>query len=93
MPGETIHYAGLGAVHIDWSEHYEIEFNGRIYRFEWHDYCGPWPVRKDGELFSRQWGQRNPVWKAFHWWLWGGKRHENFKCIYDVDTKNPMEGE
>ena len=30
----------------------------RLYRFEgwffeWHSYCGPWPLRKDGELRAR----------------------------------------
>jgi len=27
------------------------KFNGWF--FEWHSYCGPWPLRKDGELRKR----------------------------------------
>jgi len=27
------------------------KFNGWL--FEFHDYCGPWPLRKDGELKKR----------------------------------------
>ena len=43
-----------------------FEFNGsrgflcgpKLYKFdnwffEWHSYCGPWPLRKDGELRKR----------------------------------------
>jgi len=26
-------------------------FNGWF--FEWHSYCGPWPLKKDGELRKR----------------------------------------
>lgn len=27
------------------------EFNGWL--FEWHSYCGPWPLKKDGEPRKR----------------------------------------
>lgn len=32
---------------------YEYEYGGRVWRFEYKPYFGPWPVRKDGELAKR----------------------------------------
>lgn len=29
---------------------YKYTFQGKEYYFEWHSYCGPHPLKKDGEL-------------------------------------------
>ena len=43
--------------------------NGRTYRWEFHEYCGPCFLRKDGEPLVNQPGEHHPVWKAFGEWL------------------------
>ena len=43
--------------------------NGRKYRWEFHEYCGPCFLRKDGEPLARQPGEHHPVWPEFSKWL------------------------
>jgi hypothetical protein len=43
--------------------------NGREYRWEHHEYCGPTFLRKDGEPMKRQPGEHHPVWEAFNRWF------------------------
>lgn len=43
--------------------------NGRTYRWEFHEFCGPLFVRKDGEPLVNQPGEHHPVWAEFAKWL------------------------
>lgn len=44
--------------------------NGRTYRWEFHEYCGPTFLRKDGEPWKRICpGENHPVWDEFEKWL------------------------
>jgi hypothetical protein len=42
--------------------------NGREYRWEFHEYCGPLFLRKDGEPLVNQPGEKHPVWAEFSKW-------------------------
>ena len=42
--------------------------NGRQYRWDFHEYCGPLFLRKDGEPLKRQPGEHHPVWDVFNKW-------------------------
>ena len=58
--------------------------NGRIYYFDWHRFCGPMFLRKDGEPLARYPGERNPMWKTFTLWTKQGKRvDQDGNCIWD----------
>ena len=41
------------AGHICITPLYEYTHDGKTWRFEFSHSAGPWPVRQDGELFSR----------------------------------------
>jgi hypothetical protein len=32
---------------------YQYRYEGKVWTFEYQLYLGPWPVRKDGELYKR----------------------------------------
>jgi hypothetical protein len=54
---------------IDWSNQYEsTDDTGKVWRFEVPNYGGPWPLRKDGELFRRYPGPRSRFWQAYERW-------------------------
>jgi hypothetical protein len=42
---------------------------GRTYRWDFHHYCGPTFLRKDGEMLKHQPGEHHPVWQHFNEWL------------------------
>lgn len=61
--------------------------NGRTWRWDFHDYCGPTFLRKDGEPMRRFPSENNPVWDAFSEWhkiykerRKQAKSHEIVKC-------------
>ncbi len=47
----------------------EAVVNGRTYRWEFHNYCGPLFLRKDGEPLKNQPGEHHPVWPYFDQWM------------------------
>jgi hypothetical protein len=63
--------------------------DGRSMKFEWHRYCGPLFLRKDGEPMERQPSAKHWIWYAFSWWHEQGKRvDENNNCIwFDPDIQ------
>lgn len=61
--------------------------NGRVYRWDFHEYCGPFFLRADGECIKRQPGEHHPVWPHFERWLKRYRKvrakaraHEIVKC-------------
>lgn len=36
-----------------YSKAYKYSFDGREYYFEWHNYCGPSPLTKSGDVSER----------------------------------------
>lgn len=46
----------------------EAMVNGRKWRWEWHHYCGPMFVNKDGNARRRLPGEKHAVWKAISRW-------------------------
>lgn len=64
-----------------------IDANGKEWLFEWHSYCGPWPVRKDGEPFANEPGERSPFWPAVAAWSRQGKRvGEDGLCVWSPEA-------
>lgn len=43
--------------------------NGRTYRWEFHEYCGPMFLRVDGNCLKIQPSEGHPVWPHFDAWL------------------------
>lgn len=43
------------------------EYRGLV--FEFHSYCGPHPLRKDGELTKRFPGPKSRFWPVFEDWM------------------------
>lgn len=57
-------------LHITFRELFELkDAAGKVWRFEWHDYCGVDVVSRSGRLLSRQPGKRSTFWPAFQQWL------------------------
>lgn len=46
---------------------------GRVWRFEWHDYGGPWVVGARGQEVAQP-GGRSPFWTPVTLWDWQGRR-------------------
>lgn len=64
--------------------------SGRVVHFEWHRYCGPNFVRKDGEPWARFPSERHPLWPAFEAWQRQGRRvDEQGNCIWDPEPPLP----
>lgn len=43
--------------------------NGKEWRWEFHKFCGPTFLCKNGEPLKNQPGEKHPVWEAFNDWL------------------------
>ncbi len=54
----------------------EAVVNGRKWRWEFHDFCGPSFLKKNGDPRDCQPGEKHPVWKAFNKWF---KKYEKSK--------------
>lgn len=46
----------------------EALVNGRKWRWDWHNYCGPLFLNKDGSERKIQPSENHPVWKAIKKW-------------------------
>lgn len=54
---------------IDYPDGYgEAEVNGKTWRWEFHRYCGPTFLKKDGEPRKCQFPKNKKVWVAFEKW-------------------------
>lgn len=56
-------------IHVTFTTPGEARIGKRVYRWDFHPYCGPTFVRADGEPLKRQPGEHHPVWKEFGEWL------------------------
>lgn len=46
-----------------------VDKNGKTWRWEFHNYCGPVFLRKDGQPLKRHPGEHSPAWDVFNkWW-------------------------
>ena len=55
------------------SNAYEINVDGKIWEFEFHRYCGPLWLRKDGYARMCQCPTNKRVWEEFNKWLEGSE--------------------
>lgn len=67
QPGEYVVWRGKNFI-AHAAPSFVLRWQGRTYYVEWHPYCGPARLRKDGEPFKRQPSQRSPFWKAVGEW-------------------------
>lgn len=71
----------VGLVHGPDTTNQSITVNGRVWRFDFHEYCGPLWLRKDGNPRKCQ-NPNKKVWTAFQRWFnrWrknGRNNHHN----------------
>lgn len=66
---------------------YFIDVGGKRFRFEYHRYCGPMPVNRDGEV------RISPVpkafWEAVTVWCKQGKRLDGDVCVWKPEPFEP----
>jgi hypothetical protein len=46
--------------------HEGMDSRGKLWRWEFHPYCGPFFVRKDGEPMAVQPSSKSKAWEAFN---------------------------
>jgi len=69
MAGHLTSINGLPCF-IDYADAYgEAEVDGKIWKWEFHDYLGPTFLKKDGEPRECQFPKNKKVWDAFEKWL------------------------
>ena len=72
------------------------DINGKVWRWEFHDYLGPGFLRKDGELLKDQPKENSPAWDPFYDWYYSIKPEldkfprpyeftEGYKRIYEPE--------
>jgi hypothetical protein len=68
QPGRYIvHRVPNGVMHF--YPVYSLVWQGREYRLEWHPFCGPVRLKKNGEPYARQPGERHPFWAGIQAWI------------------------
>lgn len=64
-------------IHVTFRELFEVkDAAGKVWHFEWHDYCGVTVLRKDGKARRHQPSKESAFWPAFGKWL---KKHRSSK--------------
>jgi hypothetical protein len=77
MAGKFINF-GDSIGHISFSDgRGSARVGRRTYRWEFHEYCGPFFLRKDGEALKIQPSEYHPVWLHFEKWL---KRYKRIRA-------------
>lgn len=59
----------FGNAIVCYNNAYEIDVDGKIWGFEFHRYCGPLWLRKDGHDRKCQCPTLKRVWEEFQKWL------------------------
>lgn len=54
---------------------------GKVWYFEYHKFCGPTVLRRDGELSKRQPTEKSPFWDVLDGWIQQGQRVETLDGI------------
>jgi len=69
MAGHSIQHKDGSRTFLDYRDGYgSAKVNGRLWRWEFHDYCGPMFLRADGEPRKCQCPIVAAVWDAFAKW-------------------------
>jgi hypothetical protein len=77
MAGHRITLADGSAAYIDYADATgSAKVNGRIWRWEYHEFGGPLFLRADGSPRSCQFPRSKAVWKAFEKW---SRKYEHSK--------------
>lgn len=63
--------------------------SGSVIKFEDHPRCGPVVLNRDGSVKATQPGERAPFWRVWEWWVDGGKKVENGRCIWVAPPPPP----
>lgn len=57
----------------------KISVNGKIYTFEWHPYCGPTALKRNGDPLAKQ---PTEFLEAATFWNKQGREMENGLCVW-----------
>lgn len=76
QPGSYLTWRGPG-FHAHAAPDYRMTWQGREYRVEWHPYFGPSRLKKDGDQYERQPGERHPFWDGIAAWQAAGLRADD----------------
>ncbi len=86
MAGQRINTPFVGFIDYHDGEGSAV-VKGRKYRWEFHEYCGPFFLRADGNSMKIQPRENHPVWPHFDKWLvkykevrGKAKAHEIVQC-------------
>ena len=60
-----------------------IDTTGKEWYFEWHRYCGPIDLKKDGDPKKVQPANKSDFWIVISQWAQQGKKSKDGYCIYD----------
>lgn len=66
-PGNYVVYKGKDFI-AHASPSFNMTWKGVTYIVEWHPYFGPSRLKKNGDLYSRQPGEKHPFWDAIASW-------------------------
>lgn len=70
MAGHRIDFTDGTVAYVDYADaDGRAVVNGRVWRWEFHEYCGPLFLRADGEPRKCQCPTVKAVWVAFDQWL------------------------
>lgn len=63
-------YITTNGMAIDYSDGIgSVTVNGKVWNFEFHEFCGPMFLRKDGQPRRYIPSENHPVWNEFGKWL------------------------
>lgn len=63
---------------------FDIQADGKRYHFEWHPYCGPIALKRNGDAAKKQ---PMEFLEAASLWAKQGKRVENGLCVWDREPE------
>lgn len=86
QPGNYVVWRGTNFI-AHAAPSYWMTWRGRRYYVEWHPYFGPSRLRKDGELYLRQPGERHPFWDGVTAWQNAGLQADD-ECNAIMEAVN-----
>ncbi len=69
-----------------------LEHKGKSWRFEDSDQFGPSLVRKDGEVASRQPGEKSLFWALHRAWVRCGRKVDGDRCVFWLPKEKEADG-
>lgn len=68
-----------------------VDRTGKVWYFEFHSFCGPSVLKKNGDPLKNQPPEKSPFWDAITGWIQQGQKSENGKggkwAVWDPKIK------